>query len=149
MIYSRNEENFVEKRPTASAMSDIALAADYEFTGMFHVNHDGLLTVNAGTLERVNRTTNIIHGMGHILVIPIKPGFVDEQPRRRNLTLIMFNLLDALVCCFVPKLEKHQFKLEYRDRNVDMPNMLPTYSRRLLLRMQIVLSGALVSLRVA
>ena len=109
MIYSRNEENFVEKRPTASAMSDIALAADYEFTGMIHVNHDGLLTVNAGTLERVNRTTNIIHGMGHILVIPIKPGFVDEQPRRRNLTLIMFNLFDAVVCCFIPKLEKPQF----------------------------------------
>ena len=32
MIYNRNEENFVEKRPTASAISYIALAADYEFT---------------------------------------------------------------------------------------------------------------------
>ena len=64
------------------------MADDYEFTGMIHVNNDGPLTVNTESLERINGATNIIHGMGHVLVIPFKPGFVDKQPRRRKLTLI-------------------------------------------------------------
>ena len=84
LIYSRKEANLIEFRPTTTAINEIALADDYKFTGMIHVNNDGPLTVNTESLERINGATNIIHGMGHVLVIPIKPGFVDKQPRRRR-----------------------------------------------------------------
>ena len=46
---------------------------------MVHVNKDGLLTVDTDTLQRTNGATNIILGMGRMLVIPIKPGSVDEE----------------------------------------------------------------------
>ena len=109
----------------------------YEFSGMVHVNKDGLLTVDTDTLQRNNGATNIILGMGRMLVIPIKSGSVDEQPRRRDLTLMLFNLYDNVMGCFIPMTETHQFKQEYRDRTTDLPNMRPTFSRRILLRMPI------------
>ena len=46
---------------------------------MVHVNKNRLLTVDTDTLQRNNGATNIIHEMGRMLVIPIKPGSVDEE----------------------------------------------------------------------
>ena len=98
----KKESYFIEYRPTTTTINEIALADDSEFTGMIHVNKDGLLTFNTETLQLNNGTTNIIHGMKHVLVILIKP--VDEQPRRRNLTLMLFNLYDIVMSgCFISK----------------------------------------------
>ena len=137
LLYSRNECNVIEFRTTTTPISEIALANEYEFSAMVHVNKDGLITADTETLQRNNGATNILHGMGRVLVIPIRPGFIDQQPRRRSLTLMLFNLYGSTLGCFIPKNDTHQFKNEYRDHTPDMPDMRPTYSRRLLLRLPI------------
>ena len=135
MLYSRHEANIIEIRTVTSAISELALDEEYNFEGMCHVTIDGLLVANTDTLEPVNGATNILYGLGNVLVIPVKPGYIDQQPRRKQLTLMLFNCYDTTVCCFVPKMEKHQFKPEYKDRTTELPGMLATYSRRLLMRL--------------
>ena len=137
LTFARNETNLIEFRATTTPSCEIALANDYDFHGLVHVNNDGILTVNTDSLDRVNGATNILYGMGHVLVIPVKPGFVDRQPRKRKLTLMLFNLFNVVVGCFIPRSDAEQFRQEFRDSQTDIPNMRPIYARRLLSRLPI------------